>query len=83
MNHYHIGAHLADLGLNTSFRTLPDGEHGDDGGYSDDDAQHGQKASEFVVAQGFYGYFKQIGQIHGQSSSTGRDASVRAASSMS
>ena len=65
MYHYHVGAHLAYLGLDALLRALADGKHGDDGSYADDDSQHGQETPELVVSECLQCYFEQIGEIHG------------------
>ena len=56
MDHYHVGSHLADLGLDALLGALADGEHSDDGADTDNDAEHRQESSELVVAQCFQGY---------------------------
>ena len=56
MDHYHVGSHLADLGLDALLGALADGEHCDDGADTDNDAEHRQESSELVVAQCFQGY---------------------------
>ena len=58
MYHDHVGAHLGDLLLDALLRTLADGQHGDDGGHTDDDTQHGEEGAQLVVGKGAQGYFE-------------------------
>ncbi len=48
MNHDHVRAHLCDVGLYAALGTLPDGEHGDDRGHTDDNAQCSEKRPHLV-----------------------------------
>lgn len=41
--HNHVAAHLGDVGLDAGLAALTYGEHGDDGGDADDDAQGGEE----------------------------------------
>ncbi len=62
--HDHVGAHFGNLCPYAPFGTLPDGEHGDDGCHSDDNAEHGEESPHFVVAEGADGYPEEVGVIH-------------------
>ena len=56
--HDDVRAHLRNLGLDALLRALADGQHGDDRGHADDDAQHREEGAQFVVGQGAQGYLE-------------------------
>ena len=51
LDHDHVRAHLTDLRLNALLRTLTNRQHGDHGGHTNDDTQHGEETAQFVVSQ--------------------------------
>ena len=65
MNHNHVGAHLGNVGLNAALRALTDGQHGDDGGHANDDAEGRKERSHLVGKDGAERNLEQIGIIHG------------------
>ena len=64
VNHDHVRPHFRYLCLDTFLRTLSDGKHGDDGGHTNDDTQHGEEGAKLVVGKGAEGYFEKVCSVH-------------------
>ena len=64
MYHDHIRTHFRDLFADAAFRALADGQHGNNRGHADDDAESRQKERSLLEAMALRGYFEKIGRIH-------------------
>ena len=51
MYHNHVRPHFRDLRLDAAFRPLADGQHGDDRGHADHNAEHGQETAQLIVVE--------------------------------
>ena len=59
-DHYHIGAHLRQVGPHTLLRALTYGHHYYHGCHANDDAQHGQERTEFIAGHGSQCHLEKI-----------------------
>src|SRR6266508_471066 len=76
----HVGSESLELLGYARLRARADGDHGDHGADTDDDAQHRQRATKLVHAQRAEGDAGAGQHVHASSSSGGSDASSRRAS---
>jgi hypothetical protein len=59
-----VGSYISDLFLHRSLRALSDADHGNDCGYTNDDAKHRQSGTRLVAPKGANGNSKNNQEIH-------------------